>query len=66
LFTHTSAVASDTIRITYAGPEGSVRQALDLTESFELGPSLEQAEIFVLNGITAIPVLALSSRGTGS
>ena len=48
------AAARETVSVYYAGPEGSVREALDLTgdpETFAIVTDPAQADVFILNGV---------------
>jgi hypothetical protein len=60
------ASASATLRVFYAGPDGSVRTALELAK-FQLLNDPAQADVFVLNGIIPDPVAiaAQIQRGAG-
>lgn len=67
LFSITSPVqASDTLRVYYAGPESSVRTALEVAE-FEIVDDPAQADVLVLNGVIpdAVDVAAQRERGAG-
>jgi len=60
------ASASDTLRVYYAGPEGSVRTALELAK-FTFVDDPAQADVFLLNGIVPDPaaVAARLEQGAG-
>jgi len=47
--------AEDTVRVYYAGPDGSVRTALGLAQDFVLVSDPAQADVFVLNGVVPDP-----------
>ncbi len=58
------AAAHDTISVYYAGPEGGVRQALELTgdtDTFVVVADPAQADVFLLNGVIPDPEL-ISAR----
>ncbi|MCR4408211.1 MAG: hypothetical protein NUW24_15040 [Anaerolineae bacterium] len=59
--------AEDTIRVYYAGPDGSVRTALGLAGDFVLVSDLTQADVFVLNGVVPDPagIAARVQEGAG-
>lgn len=55
------ALADNTIRVYYAGPEGQVRQALGLASNLQIVAAPAQADILVLNGVIPDPAM-MSSR----
>jgi len=58
---------NQTIEVYYAGPEGAVRTALDLSKNIVLVTDPEQAKAFVLNGIVPDPenIAASIKKGAG-
>ena len=59
--------AEDTVRVYYAGPDGSVRTALGLAGDFVLVSDPTQADVFVLNGVVSDPagIAARVREGAG-
>ena len=66
LFTITTpASASDTLRVYYAGPEGSVKTALELA-AFTFVDDPAQADVFLLNGIIPDPAAVAARLEAGA
>jgi len=68
LFSASPAIAEgDTIHVFYAGPEGAVRTAIGLSDSFRMVQSAAEADVLVLNGALddpeAIAEMVRSGKG---
>jgi len=67
LFQPTSeAAAQDSVQVYYAGPQGSVRAALELARNFEIISDPQQAQVIVLNDSIPDPQLIANLKAAGS
>ncbi len=62
-----AVAAQEKVRVYYAGPAGNVRTALELSTSFEIVPTPQQAQVIVLNDSLPDPrlIASLQASGTG-